>query len=64
MSLNVDPSGAPDELSLLGGPDPLPQKLIAERLASLREHLEERAQKLLGYQANQDWVSGSVLAPV
>jgi histidine decarboxylase len=54
MSPAAERKAAPAELSLLGHEEPLPEAVIRERLESARAFLDERARRLLGYQANQD----------
>jgi histidine decarboxylase len=62
MSPVAEREATPADLSLLGGPEPLPDAVVRDRLETLREFLDERSRKLLGYQLNQD-IDYSALGP-
>ena len=62
MSPAVERKAAPADLSLIGGPEPLPDAVVCERLETLRDFLDERSRKMLGFPGNQD-INYSALAP-
>ena len=62
MSPAAERKAASADLSLLGTPEPLPDAVVREHLETLREFLDEKSRKLLGYQLNQD-IDYSALGP-
>ena len=62
MSPAAERKAAPADLSLLGTPEPLPDAVVREHLETLREFLDEKSRKALGYQLNQD-IDYSALGP-